>query len=100
VGKSPLCSSTTPVTEWLFGDDLDQRLRTAQASARLVRGAGIRRGTPRFQPYPQQDRMARPNFGGASTSSSLNYGGSTPRYQGQRGQRAQLNPRTPNFRRH
>jgi hypothetical protein len=98
---SSIATSSTPVTEFLFGDNFDQDLRSAQASARLVRG-GTRGVSQRYHPYNRPVRFSRPNAGSSVGSPSLNSGGGQQRFRGWRGQRGNRGIRgraPPNFRR-
>ena len=48
-----LCSSDVPITEFLFGDKLEDGLKAAQAASNLVQKPGLmNRPLRRYRPYP------------------------------------------------
>ena len=49
---APLCSADVPVTEFLFGDKLEEDLKAAQVAAKLVvKPPFVSRASNRYQPY-------------------------------------------------
>ncbi len=58
---SGICSSSTEVTEFLFGDDLKETLKSSRAAASVVRQSFAKRGGYRFKPYSSNNTT---NFNG------------------------------------
>ncbi len=61
-----ICSTQIPQSEWLFGDDINERLKTSKATSNLIKNTGIR-GATRFHPYNKSGPVRQ------SSSGSLNY---------------------------
>lgn len=61
---SGICSQRFPVTEYLFGDDLNDNLRSSKAAANVVRRATSNKTRHSFKPYnkPAQTFKTRPNL--------------------------------------
>ncbi|OXA40125.1 hypothetical protein Fcan01_25127 [Folsomia candida] len=53
-----ICSSQVEHSEWLFGKDLSENLKSSKATSNLIRNTAARRN--RFHPYQRQN--IRPNF--------------------------------------
>jgi len=71
---SGICSAQTKTSEWLFGADLAENLKSTKATSTLMRNS-VARKDGRFTPYPRM----RPVMQGQFQSSSLNW--NRPLYQ-------------------
>ncbi len=65
---SGICAETNPATEWLFGDNLSDQLKSSRTTATAVR-ATIKqnfRGGQRFTPYQSSSSKTSLNWRGPS----------------------------------
>lgn len=62
-----ICNAQISQSEWLFGSDLSESLKTSKATSSLIRNTSGIRGNSRFTPY---NKFNRPS---ANTSGTLNY---------------------------
>lgn len=65
---SGICSSSIQATEFLFGDDLKETLKSSRAAASVVRQSFTKRGGYRFKPYT----TTASNFNGIRKSLNWN----------------------------
>lgn len=64
-----ICSSSTPVTQYLFGDDLKESLKNSKTEAIVMRQTVSYRG---FRPRPYDTHRQRPSFGPSRSTGNLN----------------------------
>lgn len=80
---SDICSNRHPVSEFLFGSNLADKLKESKSSSELARKASVRGN--RFRPYQRpmngQERPNNLNFSRPSTLPFRRGGGRRPRFQ-------------------
>ncbi|OXA36883.1 uncharacterized protein LOC118433680 [Folsomia candida] len=78
---SAICNKQLPVSEYLFGDNLSETLKTSKAASTVIRSSMTR--TTRFRPY---------NF--SRNTGNLNFQRPFPRFQTHRGTQGQFRGQT------